>query len=83
MKAFERMNIQLHDHLSHQAYKHISIQVCAHVCGYHTSVYQRSMLTQEHPIIKVSMHISMMVYRKVDRFLLKHVDVGAYDYQSM
>ena len=42
------MNVQLHDQLSLQAYKDISIQVCAHVYGYHTSEYNAC----EHTIIK-------------------------------
>ena len=27
--------------------------------------------------------MSMMAYKQMDMFLLKHVDVGAYDHQSM
>ena len=56
------MNVQLHDQLCLQAYKHISIQVCAHVYGYHTSEDQRSMLTLEHPIITVSKHTIIKGY---------------------
>ena len=77
------MNVQLHDHLSLEAYKDISIQVCAHVCRYHTSEYQRSMLTLEHLIKKVFQHMSMKAYRQVDMFSLKHVDEEAYDHQIM
>ena len=40
IKTFECTNVQLHDHLILQAYTNISIQVCAHMCRYHSSEYQ-------------------------------------------
>jgi len=41
------------------------------------------MLTLEHPIMEVSKHMSTKAYRKVTKFPSKHVDIRAYDYQSM
>jgi len=38
--VFEGTNVQLHNHLSLQAYKHIIIQVCVYMYGYQTSKYQ-------------------------------------------
>ena len=40
VKAFDCTNVQLQDHLSLQAYRHIIIQVCAYVCGYQTCEYR-------------------------------------------
>ena len=47
VKASECMNVQLHDQLILQAYKDISIQVCAHVYGYQVNIN-----ACEHTIIK-------------------------------
>ena len=40
VKAIERTNIQLYDHLSLQDKRYISIQLCAHMYGYQTCKYQ-------------------------------------------
>jgi len=45
-----------------------------------TCDHQRSLLPSEHPIIEVSKHISIMAYRKVNKFPSKYVDIEAYDY---
>ena len=97
MRSLKHFKIGVGKHQSVQAYKLEGIQVSGHVitkvckCGSTLSLWymnlnacdQRSMLTKEHPIIKVSKHMSIKAYRQMDMFSSKHVDIGACDYHSM
>ena len=56
------------------AWEHTTIETCDH---------QRSMLTYEHPIKKVSKQMRIKAYKKVNKLSSKHVDIEAYNYQSM
>ena len=92
LKVFEHTNVQLHDHLSLQGYRHIIIQVCVYMYGYQTSEYQCmrtwSMRSSKHVSMGSSNHVSMehVILKASENGsmqLSRHVSMEAYDYPSM
>ena len=63
--------------------KHVNMETL-----YHRGTEVKFMCSTKHinigaPIIKVSKHMSFKEFRQVDMFWSKHVNIRAYDHQSM
>ena len=92
LKVFEHTNVQLHDRLRLQGYRHIIIQVCVYMYGYQTNEYQCmwtwSMRSSKHVSMGSSKHVSMehvilKASENGNMWSSRHVSMGAYDHPSM